>query len=151
MHSGEIVMIILIIIGIFSRTNLIANCACILLVIQLCQLDNTLPSIETVGIDIGQLFLLLAILSPVALEKVSGRELLYNFTSLPGILAIIGGALATHLNGQGLSLLQIEPKILFGLIIGSVIGILFLGGQPAGPLMAAGITALFLEVVTWFT
>ncbi|MFA5384731.1 MAG: DUF441 family protein [Eubacteriales bacterium] len=46
-------------------------------------------------------------LVPVATEKITRNEILYSFLSLPGILAILGGALATYLNGDGLKLLQV--------------------------------------------
>ncbi|RYD02533.1 hypothetical protein N752_24705 [Desulforamulus aquiferis] len=54
------------------------------------------------------------------------------------------------MNGEGLTLLKMDPQLIFGMVIGSVFGIVFLGGIPIGPLMAAGLTALFLEVVYWF-
>lgn len=92
---------------------------------------------------------MLSILVPIATGQVAEKGLLYSLTSLPGIMAIIGGALATHLNQHGLRLLQIEPEIIFGLVIGSIIGIVFFNGQPVGPLMAAGVAALFLEVVRY--
>ncbi|MCL0100835.1 DUF441 domain-containing protein [Peptococcaceae bacterium] len=82
------------------------------------------------------------------------KELLYNMTSLSGIIAIIGGALATHLNQHGLQLLQTEPQIIFGLVLGSIIGIIFFNGQPVGPLMAAGIAATILkhtQILKFFT
>jgi len=82
---------------------------------------------------------------PLANGKISERDIIYNLTSIPGLLAILGGALATHLNSQGLQMMQADPAIIFGLIIGSIFGILFLGGMPVGPLMAAGIAALFTE------
>ncbi|AEF94114.1 UPF0756 membrane protein yeaL [Desulfotomaculum nigrificans CO-1-SRB] len=151
MQSGEITMIILLLVGLAARSNLISTCACILLVLQFTKLDFLFPYLETHGLELGLLFLLLSILVPIATNRISNRELLYNFTSLPGILAIIGGALATHLNSEGLKLMQIEPSIIFGLIIGSVIGIFFFNGQPVGPLMAAGVAALFFEVLSWFT
>jgi len=87
---------------------------------------------------------------PVVSVKVTEKELFITFTSLPGILAIVGGALATHLNGEGLRLLQIDPEMIFGILIGSMFGIVFLDGVPVGPLMAAGLTALFLETIRLF-
>ena len=137
----------LLIIGIVSRSNLIATAACVLLIIKFANLHFVFSILERRGLELGLLFLLLAILVPVATGKVSEKEIVGTFTSLSGILAIVGGALATHLNGEGLKLLQIDPEIIFGLLVGSVIGIVFMGGIPVGPLMAAGLTALFLEAV----
>ncbi|GAB6157345.1 DUF441 domain-containing protein [Desulfotomaculum varum] len=150
MHGGEISMLILLLIGLAARSNLISICACILLTLQFSKLEILFPYLETHGLEVGLLFLLLSILIPIATDKVTTKELLYNVTSLPGLLAVVAGALATHLNSEGLKLMQINPGIILGLIIGSVIGILFFNGQPVGPLMAAGVTALFIEALNWF-
>jgi len=147
--SGVNMLVVLLLIGIIARSNLIATAACILLILKFSNLNFVFPLLERRGLELGLLFLLLSILVPLATGKITEREMLYNFASLPGILAIIGGALATCLNSEGLKLLQVEPEIIFGLVIGSIFGITFLGGIPVGPLMAAGLAAFFLNVITW--
>ncbi len=139
-------LLILLLVGIISRSNLIATASCVLLILKLSNLTFLFPVLEKRGLELGLLFLLLSILVPMAAGKVTEKDLIYNITSLPGIMAIIGGALATHLNQHGLRLMQIDPEIIFGLVLGSLIGIVFFNGQPVGPLMAAGVAALFLEV-----
>ena len=67
----------------------------------------------------------------------------------PGIIALTGGAIATYMNGKGLDLLKIDPQLIVGLVMGSIFGIIFLRGIPVGPLMAAGITAFLLKIVTF--
>ncbi len=148
--SGVYMLVVLLLVGIVARSNLISSAACILLVLKFSSLDMFFPFLEKRGLEIGLLFLLLSILVPVATEKITKNEILYSFLSLPGILAILGGALATYLNGDGLKLLQIDPEIIFGVVIGSIIGITFFGGIPVGPLMAAGLTALFLNIIALF-
>ncbi|HAG10176.1 MAG TPA: DUF441 domain-containing protein [Desulfotomaculum sp.] len=148
--SGVYMLVVLLLVGIVARSNLISSAACILLVLKFSSLDMFFPFLEKRGLEIGLLFLLLSILVPVATEKITKNEILYSFLSLPGILAILGGALATYLNGDGLKLLQIDPEIIFGVVIGSIIGITFFGGIPVGPLMAAGLTALFLNIIGLF-
>ncbi|MTI86105.1 MAG: DUF441 domain-containing protein [Firmicutes bacterium] len=147
--SGVPILVVLLLIGVMARSNLIAMAACVLLLLKFANLNFVFPLLEKRGLEIGLLFLLLAILVPIATGKVTEADLLYNFKSLPGLLAIFGGALATHLNGEGLKLLQLDPELIFGLVLGSIFGIVFLGGVPVGPLMAAGIAALFLEVIRW--
>lgn len=144
---GVTMLVVLLMIGIVARSNLIATAACVLLILKFANLNFIFPLLERRGLELGLLFLLLAILVPIATGKVSERDLLYNLTSWPGVLAIMGGALATHLNGEGLKLLQLEPEIIFGLVIGSIFGIVFFNGVPVGPLMAAGLTALFMEIL----
>lgn len=143
---GITLLVILLLIGIVASSNLIAIAACTLLIFRLANLQYFFPLLERRGLELGLLFLLLVILVPIANGQVTERDLIYNLSSWPGILAILGGALATHLNGEGLKLLQLEPQIIFGLVIGSLIGIVFFNGIPVGPLMAAGLTALFMEM-----
>jgi uncharacterized membrane protein (DUF441 family) len=139
-------LVALLIVGIAARSNLISIAACILLVLRLSNLNIVFPLLERRGLETGLLFLLLSILVPVANGVVTEKDLIYSMTSMPGILSIIGGALATHMNGEGIKLMQVDPEIIFGLIIGSIFGIVFFHGIPVGPLTAAGISALFLEI-----
>lgn len=143
--SGVNMLVALLLIGIVARSNLIATAACVLLILKFANLNLVFPLLERRGLDLGLLFLLLSIMVPLANGKVSGRDIIYNLTSLPGILAVTGGALATHLNTRGLKLLKLDPEIVFGLVLGSIFGIVFLHGVPVGPLMAAGVAALFME------
>jgi uncharacterized membrane protein (DUF441 family) len=97
---------------------------------------------------LGLLFLTMGVLVPFASEKISYKDVISVFTSWPGVLALLGGAIATYMNGKGLDLLKIDPQLIVGLVIGSIIGIVFFRGIPVGPLMAAGITAFLLKVFT---
>lgn len=76
------------------------------------------------------------------------KEIIGALSSWPGWLALAGGALATYVNGKGLDLLKLDPQLIVGLVIGSILGILFFRGVPVGPLMAAGITAILFKLFT---
>jgi uncharacterized membrane protein (DUF441 family) len=147
--NGELLLIILIIIGMIGRSPIITTAACILLIVKLVQLDRFLPTIERRGLEFGLLFLTMGVLVPFAGERINYRDVLSVFSSWPGIFALIGGALATYMNSKGLDLLKADPQLIIGLVIGSIFGIVFLRGIPVGPLMAAGITALFLKIFTF--
>ncbi|MCF8010860.1 MAG: DUF441 domain-containing protein [Clostridiales bacterium] len=147
--SGVPILIALLVIGVLARSNIIAVSACILLLIKFARLDFLLPMLEKRGLELGLVFLLLSILVPIATGKVTEKDLLYNLTSLPGLIAIIGGAMATHMNQEGLKLLEIDPELIFGLIVGSIFGIVCFGGVPVGPLMSAGLAAFFLQIINF--
>ncbi len=115
---------------------------------KLLNLQAFFPLVERRGLEIGLLFLMLAVLVPFAKGKISGNDILSSFTTLPGLFALLGGALATFMNKQGLTMLKLDPELMVGLVIGSIIGIIGFGGIPVGPLMAAGLTAFFLSVVS---
>ncbi|PZE22064.1 DUF441 domain-containing protein [Paenibacillus xerothermodurans] len=147
--NGDILLVLLIIIGLIGRSHIITTAACVLLIVKLISLDRFLPSIERRGLELGLLFLTMGVLVPFASEKISVKDVTSVFTSWPGILALLGGAIATYMNGKGLELLKIDPQLIVGLVIGSIFGIIFLRGIPVGPLMAAGITAFLLKLFTF--
>jgi uncharacterized membrane protein (DUF441 family) len=147
--NGDILLVVLIIIGLVGRSHIITTAACVLLIIKLISLERFLPTIERRGLELGLLFLTMGVLVPFASEKISFKDVTSVFTSWPGILALLGGAVATYMNGKGLELLKIDPQLIVGLVIGSIFGIIFLRGIPVGPLMAAGITAFLLKLFTF--
>jgi len=147
--NGEFLLLALIIIGLLGRSPIITTAACILLIIKLIHLERFLPTIERRGLELGLLFLTLAVLVPFATEKIHYRDVFQIFTSWQGILALFGGAIATYMNAKGLEILKIDPLLIVGLVIGSIFGIIFMRGIPVGPLMAAGITALFLKIFSF--
>ena len=144
-------LIILLLLGLVARSNLVAAAATILLMLRFTRLTFVLPILERRGVEVGLLFLTLAMLVPFALGKVNLREVGKSFVTLPGILALVGGAVATHLNGRGLHMLNDNSHLMIALIVGSIIGIVVWGGIPVGPLMAAGVTYLMLECITFVT
>lgn len=145
MNAGKLILTILFLLGMVFRNNLIAAGAGALLVIKLINLPSALKILERHSLEWGLLFLLLAVMLPLALDKVGFKEIGRTFITPVGIVAIIGGLLATYLCGQGVVLLNWKPEIMVGLLIGTVIGVSFLKGIPVGPLAAAGLTALLLH------
>lgn len=142
-------LVVLIIVGLIGRSHIITTAACILLVVKLIHLERYLPTVERRGLELGLLFLTMGVLVPFASERISYKEVFSVFTTWPGVIALIGGAVATYMNGKGLDLLKLDPQLIVGLVIGSIFGIIFLRGIPVGPLMVAGITALLLKVASF--
>lgn len=146
---GEIMLVGLIIIGLLGRSHIIATAASILLILKLTSLERFFPTVERRGLEFGLLFLTMAVLVPFANSKIEWKDITPLFTTIPGLLALIGGATATYMNSKGLALLKLDPELVVGLVIGSIIGIVFFRGIPVGPLMAAGITAFLIQMFRW--
>jgi len=143
---GEIILVGLIIVGLLGKSPIISTAACILLVVKLIHLDRFLPTIERRGLELGLLFLTFSVLVPFASGRIQTKEIMGALTSWPGWLALTGGAIATYVNGKGLEMLKYDPQLIVGLVIGSILGIVFFRGIPVGPLMAAGITAILYKI-----
>lgn len=147
---GETVLLILILIGIIGQSSILATAACVLLVLKLTNLTHYFPLIERRALEAGLLFLMLAVLVPFASEQMTPKDMLKGVLSWPGLFCIIGGILATYMNGAGLHLLKIQPELMTGLVVGAIIGIVFFKGIPVGPLMAAGLAAVFWQIFQFF-
>jgi len=133
-------------IAIFTKNNILASAAGIVLILGLMNLQRLYPFLERRGLEMGILFLTIPILIPFATGQVKTSDILKVLTSPIGLLAIIGGLLGAYLNDQGLTLLQLSPEIIPGIIIGVVICVSLFGGVSVGPVMAAGITAVLVTL-----
>ncbi len=147
---SELLLIVLLFLGLFGRSNLIVTSSCILLSLKYFNLDHiVLPVLQERGLEIGLVLLMLHILTPVATEKLT-RQNIYSTASIKGLLALMAGALATKLNGDGLNLMNASPEIIFSLTLGTVLGIIIFRGMPCGPVMAAAVTAVLFQLANLF-
>ncbi|ATY84799.1 DUF441 domain-containing protein [Kyrpidia spormannii] len=149
MLTGELVLVVLIVIGLIGRSHVLTTAACFLLILKLSHLERYFPTLERRGLELGLLFLMIAVLVPLVDGTLTVSDLARVFISPAGIAAMIGGLVATYLNGQGLHLLRQDPSLMIGLVLGSIFGIVFLRGIPVGPLMAAAIAAILVEIWQW--
>jgi uncharacterized membrane protein (DUF441 family) len=147
MFQDNLLLIVIFTLGLVFNNSLVAASAGSLLVLKFTKMSSILLILEHRAVDIGLLFLLVAVLTPFALDKVKVEEIWRTFQSIPGIAAVIGGVVAAYLCGQGMGLLQLRPEIVVGLVIGTIIGVSLLKGIPVGPLAAAGVTAIILNLL----
>ncbi len=133
-------------IALLTKNNLLAAAAAIVFFLDLMRLHRFFPIIENRGLEGGLLLLTVSLLLPLASKGVSLKSLLNSLLSPLGVLAVIGGICGAYLNSQGVSLLDIEPTIIPGILLGIIISVFFFGGISVGPIMAAGITALLARI-----
>jgi uncharacterized membrane protein (DUF441 family) len=151
MDTSLLILLMLLIIAIIGKSNLVAMASCILMAIKFSGIEQFLfPLLEKRGLKFGLLILMVYILLPLAKGQVNIKEVKYSFSSMPGLFAFLGGALATHLNNEGLKLMKAMPEIIFGMTVGTILGTVFFRGIPCGPVMAAAVTVILLEVYSLF-
>lgn len=138
-----LMLVLLILLGVISSNSSITLSALVLLFMQQTALAKYIPLLDKYGLNIGIIILTIGVLSPL----VSGRVALPHwsiFLNWRMFVAIGVGVLVAWLAGRGVGLMSTEPVMLTGLLIGTIIGVAFLGGIPVGPLIAAGILAICL-------
>lgn len=138
-----LLLVLLILLGVLSNNNSITLSSLVLLFMQQSFLAKYIPFFDKYGLNIGVIILTIGVLAPL----VSGRIALSSWDEILNwkmLVAIAVGMLVAWLAGKGVSLMSTQPSILAGLLIGTIIGVAFLGGIPVGPLIAAGILAVIL-------
>jgi len=118
----------------------------VLFILKLIRFDNFLVILDNFGIKIGLLFLLLSVMVPLVDGSISLVEIIKSYKSIIAVFALVSGLLATKVVGMGIILLEREPELIVGMLLGSIIGIVFFNGVPTGPLLAAGLTAIFYQL-----
>lgn len=149
MGMERLILLLLMALGLTARNALIATSAGIVLIMQVMRLDRFFPLLEKRGLEAGLIFLLMAVLVPFATGEVGWIEIKHSFTSWNGLAAIVGGIVAAVLSGYGVTLLQVKPEVIVGMVVGTILGVVLFKGIPVGPLAAAGFTAILLALLRW--
>lgn len=147
MGEGTLVLLFLLTAGVLGGNDLVSVSAAVMIVLQLTGLSDVFTFLERHGVDIGVIFLMLGLLLPFATEKLGFSATLRSLLSPVGLIAVAVGSVAAYLAAKGVAMLQSHPEVLVGLLVGSVVGVYFLGGIPAGPLVAAGLAAFIYHLV----
>lgn len=139
-------LVVLIGLGVWSNNQTMTIAATILLLFQQTALIQYLPLIEKHAVNWGIILLTIGVLSPL----VSGKMALPNaqvFLNLNMWLAIIVGMWVAWVASRGVNLMGSQPILVTGLLLGTILGVAFLGGIPVGPLIAAGLLSLIVHKI----
>ncbi|NLA57982.1 MAG: DUF441 domain-containing protein [Firmicutes bacterium] len=142
----DLCLLFLLFLGLIGDNYLVSVSSAGLLLIRLLGIDGILPYLEGPGLRAGLTLLILSILTPFAAGKLTSKDLIGAFVTPQGTAAILGGIAGAYLGAKGLNLLRAHPESITGLVIGTIIGATFFKGIPVGPLVAAGMAALLVEI-----
>jgi len=139
-------LVTLIFLGVISQNNSITISATVLLLMQQTALVQFVPLVEKHGLNIGIIFLTVGVLSPLVSGRVQVPPVA-EFLNFKIIASVLIGIFVAWLAGRGVFLMGQQPVLMAGLLIGTVIGVAFMGGIPVGPLIAAGILSFVVGKV----
>jgi uncharacterized membrane protein (DUF441 family) len=142
MNQGIIILFILTVLGIIGKNDLVATAAVILMGLVAVGSSQAIDFLSQYSVQVGIIFLLIGLLLPFILEKLNLVSVLYSLLSPMGLISVGVGILSAYLAAEGISFLGSRPEVMVGLVVGSVIGVSWLDGVPAGPLVAAGFAAV---------
>ena len=135
-------LVMLIFLGVISQNNSITISATVLLLMQQTALVQFVPLVEKHGLNIGTV----GVLSPLVSGRVQVPPVA-EFLNFKIIASVLIGIFVAWLAGRGVFLMGQQPVLVAGLLIGTVIGVAFMGGILVGPLIAAGILSFVVGKV----
>lgn len=145
MTVSTLVLVALALLSYFVHNSAVTISIIILLAIKLTPLSHFFPLIEKQGLQLGIIILTVAVMAPIASGSLPAAALLKSFASWQSLIAIAVGVFVAWLGGRGVSFMSLQPSVIGGLLIGTVIGVAFFRGVPVGPLIAAGIVSLLVS------
>lgn len=122
-----------------SKDHMLMAAAILLAVLAAVDNKPTFALLQKNSFQIGIFFLLLFILLPIANQKFALADMARQLMSMKGILALVAGLGVSIIGGKGTAVLAGNPATLIGVIIGTLIAVLFFDGLPAGLIIAAGL------------
>ena len=138
-----LLLVFLIVLGLISQNSAITVSAAVLLIMQQTLLSKYIPILEQYGVKIGIIILTIGVLAPLVSGKIQLPDLSLFLNWKMGV-SILTGVFVAWLAGKGVPLMSEQPVLVTGLLIGTIIGVSFLGGIPVGPLIAAGNLAVLI-------
>ena len=138
-----LLLVFLIVLGLISQNSAITISAAVLLIMQQTSLSKYIPILEQYGVKIGIIILTIGVLAPLVSGTIQLPDL-SSFLNWKMGVSILTGVFVAWLAGKGVPLMSEQPDLVTGLLIGTIIGVSFLGGIPVGPLIAAGILAVLI-------
>ncbi|WP_159723200.1 DUF441 domain-containing protein [Enterococcus sp. CSURQ0835] len=133
-----------------NQSLLIATLAVLVLKV-LPHSDKILTLLNQKGINWGVTLISATILVPIATGDIVLKDLLNTLKSPLGWVATICGILVAILSARGVGLIAQSPEVTVALVFGTIVGVVFLKGIAAGPVIAAGITYCIMQVITAIT
>ncbi|MED1406806.1 DUF441 family protein [Bacillus mycoides] len=133
---------IIVTLALLVKDYALAGAACLLGVLLAVGQKTLLHLIQQYSFPIGIFFLMLFLLVPITSGKITSENVIKLITSPIGLGSILAGFTVSYIGGKGVGVLPINPTILLGVLIGTLIAVLFTKGLPAGLIIAAGIIAI---------
>lgn len=146
---SKIILIVLFILSLINKNKSLTGAAFIIFVISLIDNGKSAEFIEKHFMNLGMTFLMIWMLVPLikqtSVESININQLLNGRS----IISIIAGISAVLVASKGVTFLKLNSDTMPGILIGSIIGVTFLGGVPVGPLIASGMVFGILKLINF--
>ncbi|MFZ7807625.1 DUF441 family protein [Bacillus thuringiensis] len=137
-----LLLVIIFILALIVKDYVLAMAASLLGVLFAIGQKAVFHAIQQYAFPIGIFFLMLFLLVPITSGKISGDSIMKVITSSIGWGSILAGFIVSFIGGKGVGVLPMNQTILLGVLIGTLMAVLFTKGLPAGVIIAAGVISI---------
>lgn len=138
----------ILVVAFLGKNQSLIIAAVVVLILKILPYSQRLfPLIEKQGINWGVTLISITILIPIATGRVGIMDLVSAFKSPVGWIAVACGILVSLLSYQGVGFLSASPEVTVALVMGTIIGVVFMNGIAAGPIIASGIAYIIIQLL----
>lgn len=146
-----VLLVILLILGIFSKNQTIIIAVLVLIGFVLLKLNNeTLTVIKNFSIKYGIILITIYAFIPIAKGDITYHDLLKAIITWRAWVAIFAGVLVTHFAKYGIEMMSTSPDVTTFVLVGIIMGILIFKGVASGPLIGSGIALMLYSIIDFF-
>ncbi|MFV8827546.1 DUF441 domain-containing protein [Alkalihalobacterium sp. APHAB7] len=150
-QSSLFLLILLVISWLGKNQSLLVAVVALLLLKWTGLGDKLFPIIQAKGINWGVTILTIAVLVPIATGEIGFKQLTESLKSSYAWIALFSGIAVALIAASGVDLLKDDPHITTALVLGTILAVVLFKGIAVGPLIAAGIAYLIIQLISIFT
>lgn len=143
--QAYLVLLGVLLLGYFSHNSTVTYSSAFLLVLKLVLPHDKLLYFGAHGLNWGVILLTAAMLVPLATGAIGYHEIVDVVRSPEGIAAIVTGIIVALLGKWGVEVMTRDPQMVVSILVGTILGVIFLKRVPVGPMIASGILYVFMK------
>lgn len=147
MQSWLFLALVLVVAAIGKNMSLVIASVVVMFLKLIPYTRQWFPVIQAKGINWGVTIISIAILIPIATGQITFKDLWQAFRMPAGWIAVACGVLVAVLSKYGVNQLAAVPQVTVALVFGTILGVVFLKGIAAGPVIASGMTYVIISLL----
>jgi uncharacterized membrane protein (DUF441 family) len=140
-------LFLIFVLGILSKNRMICVSTGVLILFCFLQILPASASAQNVILDVGVILLVMGVLMSLLTGGSTAGDVYRSIFTFDGLVSFIVGMASAVMARGGVDLMRANPEIMIGLLFGSIVGTAFFRGIPTGPLVAAGLAAVIINIL----
>ncbi|MBC1449780.1 DUF441 domain-containing protein [Listeria welshimeri] len=143
-------LLLFLLLGLIAKNNSLIIAVAVVILLKLFHVDGkVMEMVQAKGINWGVTIITVAILIPIATGQIGFKDLIDSFKSSAGWIGLGAGIAVSILAKKGVSYMAVDPQVTVSLVFGTILAVVLFRGIAAGPVIAAGIAYMAIQLVAF--